>query len=360
MADIFSDFRIKGHVIKNRVVLPPMVTPHYSGADGLVTNRNISHYNERAQGGFGLMIVEATAVQEQGRLATYQLGLWDDKFIPGMGSLAKEIKQTGAVALVQIHHAGLVTPETVSPFCLAPSEDPQNPRSRMLSVTEIGTIRHAFTAAAIRAQKSGFDGVEIHGAHGYLLGQFASDHFNRRTDDYGGSLENRLRLATGIIRDIQEACGNDFIVGYRMGANAPLLEDGIAIAKHLEALGIDYLHVSHGGSLMNLPRPPKDFEFNWIVYSGTVVKASVSLPVITVNEIKTAERANYLVENGMADFVAIGRPALADPEWVNHVRNQEPVNICSSCKPKCRWYENSDLCPARIRLMEKSSGRLPD
>ncbi len=354
MTTLFSELRLKGKIIKNRLVLPPMVTPHYTGADGIVTPRSIDHYTQRAANGSGMMIVEATAVQEDGRLALYQFGLWDDKFIPGLREIANLIKAAGSLALIQLHHAGLVSPEAVAPYCKGPTADPANPRSQALYAEEISGIQEAFISAALRARKAGFDGVELHGAHGYLLNQFASSYFNKRTDEYGGSIAGNLKLATDIIYGIRKKTGEDFIIGYRMGANSPLLEDGIAIAKHLEPAGIDLLHVSHGGLLLNLPRPPKEFAYNWIVYCGTVIKPEVSVPVIVVNEIKTAERASWLIEHGHADLVAIGRPMLADPQWTKHVQDNQPINVCSSCKPRCRWYQSSELCPAIIRLSSQN------
>ncbi len=354
MSGLFSEYILNGNPIKNRVVLPPMVTPHFTGADGIVTGKNIRHYTQRTAGGAGIVIVEATAVQKDGRLAPYQLGLWNDQFIPGMATIATTIKEGEALALIQIHHAGLVTPESVFPVCKGPSADEKNPRSQALTTSEIETLCEDFIAAAVRAKSAGFEGVELHGAHGYLLNQFASPMFNNREDEYGGTLVGRLKLATDIIHGIRMACGPAFIIGYRMGANSPQLDDGVEIAKYLESQGVDLLHVSHGGSLQNLPRPPKEFEYNWIVYSGTVVKSMIKVPVIVVNEIKTPERAAYLVENNLADFVALGRPILADPAWANHVKNNQPVNICSSCKPKCRWYDAADQCPAVKRLSESS------
>lgn len=350
MATLFTDYTLKGRKIKNRLVLPPMVTPHFTGPDGLVTQKSIDHYKQRAVDGPGIIIVEATAIQQEGRLANYQFGLWDDAFISGLRILANLIKEAGALALIQLHHAGLVTPESVAPHCKGPSADPVNTRSQTLTITEINAIRDAFIKAAERAREAGFDGVELHGAHGYLLNQFASSHFNKRTDAYGGSLTNNLKLATEIIQGIRKKAGSDFLIGYRMGANSPLLDDGIAIAKYLENIGIDLLHVSHGGLLLNLPRPPKEFAYNWIVYSGTTIKKHVSLPVIVVNEIKTPERASWLIEQGEADFVAIGRPMLADAQWTKHAQHNQPINICVTCKPKCRWYQSADLCPAIIRL----------
>jgi NADPH2 dehydrogenase len=353
MPTLFSTLTLKNKVVKNRIVFPPVVCFHYAGEDGIVTPRNIEHYRLRAEGGSGIIITEATAVHKEGRLAPSQLGIWSDDHIPGMQEIATAIKAAGAISLLQIHHAGLVTRENVAEFAKGPSADEKDPRSKALSLEEIGEIRKAFIDGAVRAKEAGYDGVELHGAHGYLLNQFASSFFNRREDEYGGSLENNLRLAVEIIHDIQKECGDGFIIGYRLGANAPKLDDGIKIAGYLEKAGVDLLHVSHGGSLLNLPRTPKDFQFNWIVFSGITIKKHVSIPVIAVNEIKTAERASWLIENGHVDFIALARPQLADPSWANHVKNNEQVNLCSSCKPKCRWYEDSELCPAVQRLKAK-------
>ena len=347
MNPIFSSYQLKNKQIKNRIVFPPVVCFHYSDDTGIVTGRNIEHYREIAAGGAGIVITEATAVWKKGRLAPFQLGIWSDDHIEGMKKIVESVTGQGALSLLQIHHAGLITPEAVDPEAKAPSVDEKNPRSVELTTSEIAELTDAFIKGAKRAMLAGFSGVELHGAHGYLLNQFASSLFNRRTDKFGGSIDNNLRFALGIIRGIRNACGPDFIIGYRMGANSPALDDGILIAQMLEKAGVDLLHVSHGGSLQNIPRPPADFEYNWIVYSGTVIKSHVNIPVIVVNEIKTAERAGKLIENGLADFVALGRPQLADPNWVNHVSRNEPPVACLSCKPKCRWYEDSKLCPAR-------------
>jgi 2,4-dienoyl-CoA reductase-like NADH-dependent reductase (Old Yellow Enzyme family) len=344
---LFTPYLLKGLPVKNRIVFPPVVCFGYALEDGIVTAKNVDHYRQTAAGGAGIIITEATAVLSDGRLAPFQLGIWSDAHIPGMSTIASLVKKENAISLLQIHHAGLLTNEHVSTTAKAPSADEKNPRSAELTVAEIIEIREAFINAAERAKKAGFQGVELHGAHGYLLNQFASSLFNHRTDEYGGNMEKNLKLATDIIHGIRQRCGEDFIIGYRLGANSPALEDGTIIAKHLEKAGVDLLHVSHGGSLLNLPRPPKGFDYNWIVYSGTVIKTTVSIPVIVVNEIKTQERAAWLIENNHADFTALGRPQLADPNWVNHVLNNEKINLCHQCKPKCRWFEAGALCPAR-------------
>ncbi|MCX6266926.1 MAG: NADH:flavin oxidoreductase [Bacteroidetes bacterium] len=349
MPTLFSEYLLKGLPVKNRIVFPPVVCFHYAGEDGAVTDRNVEHYHQIAAGGAGIIVTEATAVWKDGRLAPFQLGIWSDEHIAGMIRIASAVKAEGAISLLQIHHAGLLTNEQVSAYAKAPSADANNPRSSMLTVNEIAEIIEAFIKAAERAQEAGYQGVEMHGAHGYLLNQFASSLFNKREDEYGGSLEKNMKFATDIILGIRARCGSDFVIGYRLGANSPSLEDGISIAKLLQRAGVDILHVSHGGSLQNLPRTPKGFDYNWIVYSGAMIKTHVGIPVIVVNDIKTPDRALWLIENNHADFVAIGKPQLADPEWANHVKNSEEINLCLSCKPTCKWYEDSRLCPARRR-----------
>lgn len=347
MLAVSSPFTLKTQRIRNRVVFPPVVCFGYAPGDGFAGDRNAEHYKEIARGGSGIVITEATAVMKEGRLSTGQLGVWSDDHIPGLSGIAGAVKQEGALSLLQIHHAGLVTRAEVHPLAKGPSANPEDPRTISMTIQDVEETADAFIRGAVRAKEAGFQGVELHGAHGYLLNQFASSTYNRRNDEYGGSTENNLRLAHGIIKAIKELCGPDFIIGYRLGANTPTLDDGIRIAGYLEESGIDLLHVSHGGMLKNLPRPPSGFDYNWIVYCGTVIKTAVNIPVIVVNEIKTLERADWLITNKMADFTAIGRPTLADPSFVKNSLEGSHFEKCLSCKPKCRWYESSSLCPAR-------------
>ena len=354
---LFNPFTLKGIPVKNRIIMPPMVCFNYSNEEGKVTQRNIDHYRERAEGGPGIVIVEATCVSPEGRIYPKQLGIWSDDQIAGLSKLATTIKGFGAMALLQIHHAGLMSRETVTPNPAGPSENPRIKGSRALTVDEILQIKEAFVTAAKRARKAGFDGVQIHGAHGYLLGQFASSFYNKRKDDFGGSLENRMRFPVAVIRNIREACGEAFLVAYRMGCNSPSLNDGKEIAGIVDELPVDLIDVSHGGSLVSLPRPPKGFDYNWICYGGTEIRKVVNKPVAVVNEIRTPRRANFLIEQGFADFVNIGRPLLADPQWVSKAQHHEEMIIeCINCRPKCKWYTNGSDCPAvKIRTGNANS-----
>jgi NADPH2 dehydrogenase len=350
---LFSGHTLKGLKVRNRIVLPPMVCFGYSDETGMVSPRNLEHYKARSESGAGVIITEATTVNKDGRAATSQLGIWSDDHIPGLSEIAAIVRGHGAVSILQLHHAGLMTPPSVSPVSPGPSAEEGKPSTRALTLEEIQGVVSDFTRAGMRAREAGFDGVELHGAHGYLINQFTNTLWNHRTDEYGGSFENRLRFPSEIIKAIRKQCGPEFILGCRIGANTPALDDGIRVALHYESLGLDFAHISHGGNLQNLPRPPKGFDYNWIVYSGVRVKEKLKIPVIAVNEIKTAERANYLIQKGLADFVSIGRPQLADPHWVRHIQLGEEVNACLSCKPRCRWYESSELCPALKKLKEQ-------
>ena len=344
---MFLPITIKGKNIRNRVVMPPMVYFGRAGNDGLVTQQHIDHYMARAKGGTGLIIVEAACVHPEGRLSNDQLGIWSDEHIPGLKAIVDACHQYGAVVMIQIHHAGIKSPTSVTDRPVAPSPVEGNTACE-LTVEEIEEIRHCFVQAALRARKAGFDGIELHGAHGYLLSQFSSSLTNQRTDEYGGDLVKRMKLALDIIHDIRRELGHkNFIIGYRMGGNDPTLDDGIKIAKLLEEAGVDLIHVSAGITDPDIPLPetPKNFPFNWIVYCGTVINKHVSIPVIVVNNIKTGEEAALIIENRLADFVAIGRGHLTDPEWTNKAMDKLEATRCLDCKPRCRWFTVGDACP---------------
>lgn len=355
MINLFTTYKIKSHFIKNRVVFPPMVNFGWCDDNGNMSAKHLAQYEAIAKGGAGIIIVEATCVMQDGRISNYQPGIWSDEHIKSFKPIVEACHKQDALVLLQIHHSGLVTRKTISERAGGPSVDPTNERSYELSVNEIKNIERAFIDGAIRAQKAGFDGIELHGAHGYLLNQFATSALNKRNDEYGGSTKNRFRLASDIIKGIKQSCGENFIIGYRMGANSPSLADGIENAKYLEKNGIDILHVSHGGTSGNALEAPADFPNNWIVYCGTEVKKHVKIPIIVVNEIQTPERASWLLNNGHADFVAIGRDMLTDYNWVQKAERNEKIDYCISCKPQCKRFVKPESCPVTIGKNKKES-----
>lgn len=347
MSNLFDSIIIKGHKIKNRVVVPPMVCFGWTEDNGYISKANIEHYEAFAKGGAGLIILEAHAVEKDGRLSNNQLGIWSDLHIEGLKRVAEVCRKYDTVALVQIHHAGLNTPRNVSTLPISPSGFNKNGSlSRAMTLDDIKRVQESFLLAALRAEKAGFQGIELHGAHGYLIDQFMSPIINSRRDEYGGSIENRMRFGLEIIDMIKAEVGKDFIIGYRMGGNEPTLEEGTLIAKALEAKGVDLIHVSAGIQGDTVPEVPKDFPYNWIVYCGTEIKKEVEIPVIVVNGIRTPKQASDLIENNLADFVAVGRGQLVDSSFANKASINKEPNPCLKC-PKCLWFKDGKKCPGR-------------
>lgn len=306
---IYDKYQLKGITIKNRVVLPPLVRFSKVGKDGFVTPDLVQWYQDVAQGGAGLIIVEASCVCESGKLRPNQIGIWNDDFIKGLSEISAICKKYDTPSIIQIHHAG---------FGVDISNIPE---------IELDNILEQFVSAFFRAKKAGFDGIEIHGAHGYLISQLNSKLFNTRNDKYGGTFEKRLYFSKELIERTKKLFNDNFILGYRMGGNEPSLEDGIEIAKELEKYGIDLLHVSSG-----IPDPlfkqeakiymEKAFPMDWVVYMGVEIKKHLSIPVIGVRKIKEEKDASWLIENKMLDFVAIGRGMISRPDWVNWSKSE--------------------------------------
>ncbi len=356
MADLFSSIIIKNKTIKNRIVLPPMVRFGWSDSKGFVSEKHIKHYGLIAKNGPGLIIIEALAIKKNGRLSPDQLGIWSDEYIEGIRKITEACHKYGAIVTAQIHHAGLKTHSSVSDMALAPSDYYKDGRkvARTLTIKEIEDIQEAFVMAADRVIKAGVDGIEIHGAHGFLISQFMSPVVNKRDDDYGGDIDNRARFSVEIIKKIKNIIGNkDLILGYRMGGNEPTIQDGIKIAKILENAGIDILHVSSGIEGDTLPEPPEGFNYNWIVYSGTEIKKNISIPLIAVNGIRTPDQARYLIKNNMSDFAAVGKGLLCDPDWTEKARGTNEVKECLECK-EGDWFDEPEKCPIYRKLLRSA------
>jgi len=309
--------------LRNRMVMSPMES-RLSRPDGSVTRGMIDYYEARARGGVGAIIVENTFVDDrESRSSLSSSGLHSDHMIAGKSELAEAIKAHGAAALIQISHGGRQChPEATGRQPVAPSAIPckvTGVMPRELAPVEIEEIQDAFAEAARRAKQAGFDGVEVHGAHGYLICSFLSPYTNKRTDRYGGRLEKRALFALEVIKKVREKVGDDFTVGYRMSADEYVpggltLEETSRFARMLEAAGVDYVHVSAGiyESGHHIVQPmylPKAY----LVHLAWGIKKVVKIPVITVgaHDVSTAEEA---LQKGKADLVALGRSLIADPE----------------------------------------------
>jgi 2,4-dienoyl-CoA reductase-like NADH-dependent reductase (Old Yellow Enzyme family) len=275
-----------------------------------------------------LPIVEHAYVSPTGKIGPKQLGIYDDSLITGLEKLAKRVHEVGAPVVIQISHAGGVTNKKV--IGTEPVGPSTRDKTRMLEVNEIEVLADEFALAAERAVKADFDGVELHGAHGYLLNQFYSPLFNKRGDDYGGSLENRMRFPLLVVEKAREHLKGKLLL-YRLGAddlapNGTHIEDSVAFAKKLEQSGVDIIDVS-GGMCGSEPRQLRQVR-GYFVPQASEIKKAVSVPVIGVGGIREAEFADNLVIEGKVDLVAVGRAFWRDCQWAE--KAIETLNTCKS------------------------------
>ena len=339
---LFSPFRIGNLELKNRIVMPPMAT-NFAGEDGSVNERHIAYYVERARGGVGYITFEHTGVLRQGRAFPNMALIDSDQNIPSFKKLVEAIHQENGKILIQINHAGRQTSSsfTGSPI-VAPSAIPCPVREEIpkeLSREETQKIIEAFGEAARRVKESGADGVEIHMAHGYLVNQFLSPFSNKRTDEFGGDPDRRMRMAIEVLRTVRNKVGPDFLVLCRLSADEYVegglrLEDTKEIAKALERNGADGLHISACvGASGHLNHPSYYSEEGVFVHLAQGIKSVVGIPVITVGRIRTPEMANRILEEEKADLVSMGRALIADPHLpIKALQGKrEEIIPCISC-----------------------------
>ncbi|KAB3532164.1 oxidoreductase [Alkaliphilus serpentinus] len=339
---INKSIKVNKYHVKNRIVMPPLVCFNWGDDEGFEIVSRAKHYGDRAKGGTGLIIVEATAISKDCRITDTGLGLWKDQHIRQFERIADSCHPEDSVVILQLVHAGM---KSVGKNVYSSSNvEVKDKECLEMSLAQIKKVKEDFVSAAIRAKKAGLDGVEIHGAHGYLLSQFTSKVINKRNDIYGGSLDNRLRLPIEIVKEVRAAAGDDFIICYRFGVNDPTLEEDRYFAKELEKLGVDILNVSSGIGAENIT-VPEDYPFSPITYMGTEIYKEVDIPVICVYGIKEPKQAEYLLENEMIDMVAVGKGLLADPNWTNKAINGEDVNVCFHCSPWCKYGKDGKTCP---------------
>ncbi len=346
LKNLFSPMRIGKMEVSNRLVVPAMVM-NFCNNDGTATEKYIAYHEAKAKGGWGLIITEDYAVDPRGKGFAGIPGLWNDDQIEGHSKLPERVHKYGSKIVAQIYHAGrqtnhfVIGAQPVAPSAIPCPANQEIPHE--LTKDEIRNIVEEFGDCALRAKKAGFDGVEVHGAHGYLIAQFMSPYSNKRTDEYGGSLLNRMRFPLEIISNIRAKAGNDFPILFRISGDefvpgGRTIEDTKAIAVLLEQAGVNAIHVSAGvyGS-MQFIIPPAAVRHGWIADFAAEVKKVVSIPVITVGRINDPMMAETIIASGKADFVAIGRGSLADPELPNKAAagKFDEINYCIGCLQGC-------------------------
>jgi 2,4-dienoyl-CoA reductase-like NADH-dependent reductase (Old Yellow Enzyme family)/thioredoxin reductase len=340
---LFSAGQIRGLEIRNRVMMAPMES-NMAAPGGIVSDSMLAYYQARAQGGVGMVIVEYACVDQPAGLGgSPQLAIDDDALIPSHRRLANAIKTSGARACVQLFHAGRQTlrkytdgVQSVAASAIACKVYRELPRE--LEVDEIALIVQRFAEAAARAAEAGYDAVEIHGAHGYLVGGFLSGASNHRVDEYGGLLANRLRFPAQIVSAVRKTAGTMPVI-FRFSAEE-FVEGGTTIdeacwfAPRLVAAGADALHVSTGtAERLDRNVDPVSAPQGWRVPLARRIREITGAPVITVGVIRDPAVAEAAIADGSADFVALGRALLADPEWANkaHQGRADTIRPCTSC-----------------------------
>ncbi len=362
MKKVFTPFQIRHITLKNRIVMPPMVIFGLGSPNGKPSEENALHYAKRARGGVGMIIVEATCVNREGRLHSGQLGLWEDAQVEGHQSITDAVHVYDCPVLVQLHHAGVksISDERISASDLEVQGKDGITNARAMTEEEVQACIRDFLDAAKRAYQAGYDGVELHGAHGYLLSQFLCADVNKRTDAYGGSLENRARIVCDIIRGIRKQCGEDFVIGIRMGFNEPDTQSSGQIIQLLEQAGLDVCHISSGYRSIDASFvKPQDFPFSKRVYGAKLVRDYTHIPLISVGEVCDPDTAEAILESNISDLVAIGRGLLADEDLVfkSEQGESQSVYACLHCPP-CKYYEDGTRCPQQVLAKkEKDSAK---
>lgn len=333
--------------LKNRAVMPPMATG-YANRDSTVSDRLVSYQARRAQGGTGLIITEVCAVVPRGKGFPNELGIWNDEFISGLAKIPAALHRYGAKAALQLHHAGRETFEAAAgDMPEAPSAIPSavlGQPCEAMSLERIAEVIDAFAQAARRAREAGFDAVELHGAHGYLLNQFLSPFSNRREDEYGGSDENRMRLILDIIKAVRSMVGRDFPVWIRVSAEE-VVRGGYDLAfmqkfaPRMVAAGVDALHCSVGvySTPGSLSIASMDTEPGFNLFRARALKEVVDVPIIGVGRINHPELADQAIARGDADLISFGRQHLADPDFINKAQDGmlDDIRWCVACNQGC-------------------------
>lgn len=350
MTKLSEPLKIKGITVKNRICVPPLVCYGWVGEDGIVTDKNVEHYRAMARGGAGLIIQEATCICPEGRISADQLGIWSDAHIPGLKRIVDAVHGEGVPIFIQLHHAGVIggLDPVVAPSDYSCLHKGVLKNGRALTLEEIHTITRQFIDGARRAYAAGYDGVELHGCHGYLLCQFMNRRVNRRTDAYRS---DDMLILDNIMSGIRKVTPPEFIMGIRLGVFEPTLADSIAHARWLEDHGIDFIDASYGFTYEMDKEVPEDYPLLDIHYGAQVLKGQVSVPVFAVYGIDSAARAQQVLDVTGVDMVDIGRGTLVNYSWAKDALAGRDTGRCLNC-PECMWRIDASRCAGR-RLLQR-------
>jgi len=329
MTKLFEETEINGMVLANRFVRSA-TWEGMAGEDGSVTPKLTDCMINLARGGVGLIISGHTYIHRAGQAGPWQLGVYSDDLIPGLAVMADAVHKNNGKIVMQLAHAGFFANAKLTgqpPFAVSDVEGIAKAPRKELTVRDIGEIVDAFAGAAERARSAGFDGVQIHSAHGYLLSQFLSPAFNRRTDQYGGSIENRARALMETLRGVRNSVGQDYPVLVKMNSqdfveNGLTLEDSIQVGKMLEEGGIDAIELS-GGLLTGRKLSPSRTGIHseekeaYFRQEAKVFRDKVNVPLILVGGNRSYNMARHIITEGIADYISMSRPLIREPGLIN-------------------------------------------
>lgn len=344
---LLQPITVRSLQIPNRVVMPPMGS-NLGNTDGTVSEANLAYFKRRVQSGAGFIITEITSVHPDGTASPRTLCVYDDRFIPGLAKMANIVHQQGAKIAMQLHHVGregyylLKEGKALAPSAVASYIYRVKPKE--MTVEEIRETINAFGQGARRAREAGFDAVELHAAHGYLLMQFLSQHCNQRTDEYGGNFAGRARFVVECLQEVRKQVGEDFPISIRISAEEIIkdgytVEDMQLIVPALVEAGADIIHASFGthGSPGGITSAPVEYEPGFKVELARRIKEVVKVPVSTVGRFTDPFMADQIISRGDADMIAFGRQHLADPDFLINAREgraQETFE-CLACNQGC-------------------------
>jgi 2,4-dienoyl-CoA reductase-like NADH-dependent reductase (Old Yellow Enzyme family)/NADPH-dependent 2,4-dienoyl-CoA reductase/sulfur reductase-like enzyme len=374
---LLSPINIRSLTISNRLVMPPMGTA-LGNPDSTVSEANLAYIKRRAQGGAGLIITEITEVHPLGSAGPRCIGVWDDKFIPGLSKLADVVHAQGSKIAMQLHHTGrenyllqkknkAIGPSAIPSYIFGFMGAP-----REMTLAEVEETIAAFGNAALRARKAGFDAVELHGAHGYLLMQFLSANSNQRTDQYGGDFRGRSRFMIECLKEARKQVGPDFPMSIRISGeecikNGYTISDMQTIIPDLVSAGADIINVSfgtHGSPAVNIDTPnpsaPVEYEPGFKAFLARKIKEVTKVPVISVGRYVDPYKMDEAIARGDADFIAVARQHLADPDFLKNAIEGHPEDTleCLACNQGCIERLSLEALPIRCAINPQTGQEL--
>ncbi len=352
MADIASPIKIGKLTLKNRITMAPTVKFDFTDDTGVATDMLVEHYKERAEHGCALICVEATAVVPSGRFCRGHMGLYNDEQMESQKRITEAVHAAGIPIIIQLNHTGMTgNPELGEVIAPSAVKTRNGGTAHAMTIDEVHAMQQAYIDAAVRAKMAGYDGVQLHACHGYLINQFASPVVNFREDEYGGSIENRARFGVEIIKGIREVCGPDFLISARISGYEGSVEESIQTGEAYVAAGCDYLQVSSGIDDVEKMERDASLSYNAVCELGVRFHEHFKgrVPVSAVNGIRTPEAARYLLDNDLVDTIDLGCGILADPALPEAILNGTPYVECFNCA-RCQYGPGgSHKCPAAMK-----------